>query len=137
MQALKDIQKYQKGADLLIQRLPFQRLVREITQKRREGLRFQSVAVLALQEVGEAFLVGLLEQANLCAIPCKAGYKYAERHSVGMENKRELLDREIFGRSCREKCGGFYSHNLQITFNKSFGSYSLFPFSGLRCCLFI
>ena len=42
MQALKEIQKYQKGADLLIQRLPFQRLVREITQKRREGLRFQS-----------------------------------------------------------------------------------------------
>ena len=71
MQALKEIQKYQKGADLLIRRLPFQRLVREITQKRREGLRFQSVAVLALQEAGEAFLVGLLEQANLCAIHAK------------------------------------------------------------------
>ena len=71
MQALKEIQKYQKGADLLIWRLPFQRLVREITQKRREGLRFQSAAVLALQEAGEAFLVGLLEQANLCAIHAK------------------------------------------------------------------
>ena len=68
MQALKEIKKYQKGADLLIQRLPFQRLVREIVQKRREGLRLQSVAVLALQEAGEAFLVGLLEQANLCTI---------------------------------------------------------------------
>ena len=71
MQALKEIQKYQKGADLLIRRLPFQRLFREITQKRREGLRFQSAAVLALQEAGEAFLVGLLEQANLCAIHAK------------------------------------------------------------------
>ena len=71
MQALKEIQKYQKGADLLIQRLPFQRLVTEIRQKRREGLRFQSVAVLALQEAGEAFLVGLLEQANLCTIHVK------------------------------------------------------------------
>ena len=71
MQALKEIQKYQKGADLLIWRLPFQRLVREIMQKRREGLRFQSVAVIALQEAGEAFLVGLLEQANLCAIHAK------------------------------------------------------------------
>ena len=71
MQALKEIQKYQKGADLLIRRLPFQRLVREITQKRREGLRFQSAAVLALQEAGKAFLVGLLEQANLCAIHVK------------------------------------------------------------------
>ena len=71
MQALKEIQKYQKWADLLIRRLPFQRLVREIVQKRREGLRLQSVAVLALQEAGEAFLVGLLEQANLCAIHAK------------------------------------------------------------------
>ena len=71
MQALKEIQKYQKWADLLIQRLPFQRLVREIMQRRREGLRFQSAAVLALQEAGEAFLVGLLEQASLCAIHVK------------------------------------------------------------------
>ena len=71
MQALKEIQKYQKGADLLIQRLPFQRLVREIVQKRIEGLRLQSAAVLALQEAEEAFLVGLLEQANLCTIHAK------------------------------------------------------------------
>ena len=40
-------------------------------QKRREGLRLQSAAVLALQEAGEAFLVGLLEQANLCTIHVK------------------------------------------------------------------
>ena len=71
MQALKEIQMYQKGLDLLIRRLPFQRLVREIMQKRREGLRFQSAAVLALQEAREAFLVGLLEQANLCTIHTK------------------------------------------------------------------
>ena len=71
MQALKEIQKYQKGADLLIRRLPFQRLVWEIVQKRREGLRLQSTAILALQEAGEAFLVGLLEQANICAIHVK------------------------------------------------------------------
>ena len=71
MQALKETQKYQKGADLLIWRLPFQTLVREIMQKRREGLRFQSAAVLALQEAGKAFLVGLLEQANLCTIHAK------------------------------------------------------------------
>ena len=64
MQALKEIQKYQKGADLLIQRLPFQRLVRESVQKRREGLRLQSAAVLALQEAGEAFLVGLVFVLN-------------------------------------------------------------------------
>ena len=71
MQALKEIQKYQKGLDLLIRRVPFQRLVREIVQKRREGLKLQSLAVLALQEAGEAFLVGLMEQANLCTIHAK------------------------------------------------------------------
>ena len=71
MQALKEIQKYQKGADLLIWRVPFQRLVREIVQRCREGLKLQSSAVLALQEVGEAFLVGLLKQANICAIHAK------------------------------------------------------------------
>ena len=68
MQALKEIQKYQKGADLLIRMVPFQRLVRDIVQKRREGLKLQSLAVLALQEASEAFLVGLMEQANLCTI---------------------------------------------------------------------
>ena len=71
MQALREIQQYQKGADLLIRRVPFQRLVREIVQKRREGLKLQSSAVLALQEAGEAFLVGLMEQANLCTIHAK------------------------------------------------------------------
>ena len=71
MQALKEIQKYQKGMDLLIRRVAFQRLVREIVQKRREGLKLQSSAVLALQEAGEAFLVGLMEQVNLCAIYAK------------------------------------------------------------------
>ena len=71
MQALKEIQKYQKGADLLIRRVPFQRLVREIVQKRGEGLKLQSSAVLALQEAGEAFIVGLMEQGNLCTIHAK------------------------------------------------------------------
>ena len=71
MQALKEIQIYQKGADLLIRRLPFQWLVREIAQQMREGLRLHSAVILVLQEVEEAFLVGLLEQANLCAIHSK------------------------------------------------------------------
>ena len=70
-QALKEIQKYQKGVDLLIRRVPFQRLVREIVQKRGEGLKLQSLAVLALQEAGEVFIVGLMEQAKLCTIHAK------------------------------------------------------------------
>ena len=83
MQALKEIQKYQKGADLLIRRFPFQWLVREIAQQMREGLRFQSAAVLVLQEAGEAFLVGLLEQANLCMIHVKRVTIMPKGHSVG------------------------------------------------------
>ena len=71
IQALKEIQKYQKGSELLIKRLPFQRVVKEIAQHQMEGLRFQSAAVMVLQEVGEAFLVSIMEQANLCAIHAK------------------------------------------------------------------
>merc|ERR1711941_197817 len=66
--ALREIRKYQKSTELLIRRLPFQRLVREIAQDYKTDLRFQGVAVLALQEASEAYLVGLFEDTNLCAI---------------------------------------------------------------------
>lgn len=94
-----EIRKYQKSTELLIRKLPFQRLVREIAQdfkvrpviptnacnflfacapSRLTGypflqtdLRFQSHAVLALQEAAEAYLVGLFEDTNLCAIHAK------------------------------------------------------------------
>ena len=71
MNALKEIKKYQTSTELLIRRLPFQRLVKKIVQEMRPDLRFQSIAVKALQEAGEAFLVGLLGQANLCAVHAK------------------------------------------------------------------
>ncbi|WRX10251.1 Histone H2A/H2B/H3 - like 2 [Theobroma cacao] len=66
--ALREIRKYQKSTELLIRKLPFQRLVREIAQDFKTDLRFQSHAVLALQEAAEAYLVGLFEDTNLCAI---------------------------------------------------------------------
>ena len=66
--ALREIRKYQKSTELLIRKLPFQRLVREIAQDFKTDLRFQSSAVLALQEAAEAYLVGLFEDTNLCAI---------------------------------------------------------------------
>ncbi|XP_037456862.1 histone H3.3-like [Triticum dicoccoides] len=59
--ALREIRKYQKSTELLIRKLPFQRLVREITQDFKTDLRFQSHAMLALQEAAEAYLVGLFE----------------------------------------------------------------------------
>jgi histone H3 len=69
--ALREIRRYQKSADLLIRKLPFQRLVREVAQDFKSGLRFQSMAILALQEAAEAYLVGLFEDTNLCAIHAK------------------------------------------------------------------
>ena len=69
--ALREIRKFQKSTDLLIRKLPFQRLVREIATNYKSGLRFQIQAVLALQEASEAYLVKLFEDTNLCAIHAK------------------------------------------------------------------
>jgi len=66
--ALREIRRYQKSTEVLIRRLPFQRLVREIAQNVRTDLRFQATALMALQEAAEAHLVGLFESTNLCAI---------------------------------------------------------------------
>ena len=72
MVALRKIRRYQRSTEFLIRRMPFQRLVREIAQGcGKTDLRFQSGAIMALQEVSEAYLVGLYEDANLCAIHTK------------------------------------------------------------------
>ena len=59
--ALREIRRYQKSTELLIRKLPFQRLVREIAQDFKTDLRFQSSAIGALQEASEAYLVSLFE----------------------------------------------------------------------------
>ncbi|KAH6622039.1 histone H3 [Boeremia exigua] len=72
--ALREIRKYQKTTDMLLLKLPFQRLVREIAQSvtGEDGPnRWQSQALVALQEATEAFLVNLFHDANLCAIHAK------------------------------------------------------------------
>jgi histone H3 len=69
--ALREIRRYQKSSELLIRKLPFQRLVREIAQDFKTDLRFQRAAVEALQEASEIYLVGLFEDTNLCAIHAK------------------------------------------------------------------
>ncbi|XP_033097441.1 histone H3-like [Anneissia japonica] len=66
--ALREIRRYQKSTELLIRKLPFQRLVREIAQDFKTDLRFQSSAVMALQEASEAYLVGLFEDTNFAII---------------------------------------------------------------------
>ncbi|KAJ7228573.1 histone-fold-containing protein, partial [Mycena pura] len=76
--ALREIRKYQKSTDLLLRKLPFARLVREIANEMTtdyndymSDLRWQSSALMALQEATEAYLVHLFEDANLCAIHAK------------------------------------------------------------------
>ena len=69
--ALREIRKYQKSTKLLLHKLPFQRLVKEVAQEFKPDLRFQSSAILVLQEVSEAYLVGLFDDTNLCALHAK------------------------------------------------------------------
>ena len=69
--ALREIRRYQKSTDLMIRKMPFQRLVREIAKEFKNDLRFQASAVLALQHASEGYLVGLFEDTNLCAIHAK------------------------------------------------------------------
>ena len=59
--AIREIKKYQKSTDLLLRKLPFQRLVREVMagDDRANEFRFQSQALLALQEAAEAYIVGI------------------------------------------------------------------------------
>ncbi|MFA5039906.1 MAG: hypothetical protein WC732_09565 [Candidatus Omnitrophota bacterium] len=68
--ALREIRKYQKSTDLLFRKLPFQRIVREIAQNigLSSDVRFQSSAMLALQEAAEAYLVKLFDDTNTCAL---------------------------------------------------------------------
>ena len=69
--ALREIRRYQKSTELLIRRLPFQKLVWEIAQDLKGRVNFASGAILALQEAAEAYLIGLFEDTNLCAIHAK------------------------------------------------------------------
>ena len=89
--ALRQIRHYQKSTELLIRKLPFQRLVRELAQEFNNDLRFQSTALMALQEAAEAYLVGLFEDTNLCAIHAKR---------VTIMTKDMHLARRIRGEKC-------------------------------------
>ena len=67
----QNIKISEKSTELLIRKLPQTSSVREIAQDFKTDLRFQSSAVMALQEASEAYLVGLFEDTNLCAIHAK------------------------------------------------------------------
>uniref|UniRef100_A0A8C4R225 Core Histone H2A/H2B/H3 domain-containing protein n=1 Tax=Eptatretus burgeri TaxID=7764 RepID=A0A8C4R225_EPTBU len=69
--ALREIRRHQKSTELLIRKLPFQRIVREIAQDSMTNLLFQNSAEMTLQESSEAYLVGLFEDTHLWAIHAK------------------------------------------------------------------
>jgi len=69
--AQREIRQYQQSANLLIQKYPFQQVVREISQEFKLEARFEPQAVVALQEACEAYLVGIFEDTNLCAVKAK------------------------------------------------------------------
>mmetsp|Transcript_19161 Transcript_19161/g.39091 ORF Transcript_19161/g.39091 Transcript_19161/m.39091 type:complete len:125 (-) Transcript_19161:414-788(-) len=71
IRALKEIRKFQKSTDLLIHRLPFIRLVKEITLNFHHSLQWQSMALEAIQHASEDFIIGLMEDANLSALHAK------------------------------------------------------------------
>ena len=70
--ALQEIWQFQKSTELLIRKLPFSQLVHEIAKAvGKTDLHFQGSTIICLQEAAEAFLVGLMEDANLWAIHAK------------------------------------------------------------------
>lgn len=90
--ALREIRRYQKSTEMLIRKLPFARLVREIGEAFKTDLRFQAAALAALQEATEAFAVDLFEDTNLCAIHAKRvtimpGDMHLARRIRGQANK--------------------------------------------------
>merc|ERR1712142_416889 len=70
--ALMEIRKFQKSSNLLLPKLPFSRVMREICSKIcTADMKFQSAAIMALHESAEAYLVTLYEGSQLCAIHAK------------------------------------------------------------------
>ncbi len=68
---MREIRRYQKSTELLLRRRPFEALIREINWDIRDSTRYTKGALAAIQEATEAYLVGLLEDANLLAIHSK------------------------------------------------------------------
>ena len=100
--ALREVKKYQKSVATLLPRAPFQRLVRSIVSDMDHDLRFQSQALAALQEASEAYIVGLFEDTNLCAI-------HAQRKTVMKKDmdlaRRMRGDRNLDYRDAQPKTG--------------------------------
>ncbi|KAI8098604.1 histone H3 [Halteromyces radiatus] len=107
--ALREIRRYQKSTELLIRKLPFQRLVREIAQDFKTDLRFQSSAIGALQEASEAYLVSLFEDTNLAAIHAKR---------VTIQPKDIQLARRLRGELLYPSLFSFFLYTMPLDYSK-------------------
>lgn len=65
---LREIRRYQKSTNLLLPELPFQRVVREIAMEQFVDFRFQGLAMRALQEASETYLVELFQDTSIIAM---------------------------------------------------------------------
>ena len=110
--ALREVKKYQKSIKNVLLRAPFQRLCRQICSDMDHELRWQSQALAALQEASEAYIVGLFEDTNLCAI-------HAMRKTVmkkDMDLARRIRgDRNMDFRDLQPKTGS--ENFLQLPYN--------------------
>ena len=105
--ALREIRKFQMSTELLIRKLPFIRLVREILQEIRVDMRLTPATVLVIQEAAEAFLVCLFEDTNLCAIHAK---------HVTIIPKDMKLALRIRGVSIKDGCSVYVCKNWGVIF---------------------
>ena len=99
---LREVKKYQKSINNLLPRASFQRLVRSICSDLDHELRFQSQALLALQEASEAYIVGVFEDTNLCAIHAKRATIFKKDMDLA---RRIRGDRNIDYRDLQPKTG--------------------------------
>lgn len=122
--ALRETRCFQRSGDLLIRKLPFQRLVRDVAQDFCLDLRFLSTAVLALQEAAEAYLVDLFADCTPCAIHakrvtimakdmqlarrihCESAYEGCRSWVLCAEIELELEMNMIHQAECGESLGG-------------------------------
>ena len=91
VKAMQEVMHYQKTTELLIQKVSFQRVVRELCAQIQNHIRFESQALLALQEAAESYLVGLFEDANLCTAHAKR---------ITVQTRDIDLSRRIRGEQC-------------------------------------
>jgi histone H3 len=66
--ALIEIRQQQRGAELLMQKAPFRRLVRTIGDEQKDELMWTKEAMVALQTAAEAYLIEMFQGSNAMAI---------------------------------------------------------------------